>query len=68
MTRLRYGLQYGMPRARHFDGKRYVFYFAADSKTEAMKAANELRRTGKWYIRIAKVKRGYNVYARNKSL
>ena len=50
---------------KKFNGKTYEWEAERNTKTSAQRLAKELRGKGK-LVRIAKHKRGYGVYVRNK--
>ncbi len=62
MNRPPYRLERGMPASRVFGGKKYAYWFHADSKAEAEKLKHEFTNPGISRIRVVKVKRGYNIY------
>ncbi len=57
-----YRLQHGMPASRVLGGKRYAYWFHADTKAEAEKLKREFTNPGVSRIRVVKKSKGYDIY------
>ena len=51
---------------KKFGKTTYYEYMAEERKVNAQSEARRLRKTGKWLVRISKIKGGYMIYTKPK--